>query len=76
MVKKKQTIELIEEEKKESRSNGKLKKSILTLFLFLLPLLVIAYTNEFITKILLFFYLAVLLNNFIRDSVGSESEED
>jgi len=49
-------------------SNPKVKKTMLTLFLFLLPLLVIAFTQEFVTKVLLFFYEAILLKNFIEDT--------
>jgi len=43
------------------------RKVILTLFIFLLPILIIAFTEELITKILLFFYEAVLLRNFVID---------
>jgi hypothetical protein len=69
--KSKQDIEIIEEENKK-QMDPKAKKTILTLFLFLLPLLVIAFTNELFTKWMLFFYLAVLLKNFI-DSRNEEN---
>ena len=71
MAKKKDTIEIIEEEDK-SKVNANEKKTVLTLFLFLLPVLVMAYTQEFFTKLLLFFYLGVLLVNFIRDKTSTD----
>lgn len=72
MVKKaKQEIEIIEEVN-NGKDNNASKKVVLTLFLFLVPALVMAYTQEFFTKFLLFFYLGVLLTNFIRDKSTSE----
>jgi len=47
------------------------RKVILTLFILLLPILIMAFTEELITKILLFFYEAVLLRNFIIDKTKS-----
>ena len=58
--------------KEKDNINPKTKKMILTLFLFLLPLLILAFTKEFVTKVLLFFYLAVLLKNFISDKTKPE----
>jgi len=55
---------------RSKKTNPKVRKIILTLFLFLLPLLVIAFTEELMTKILLFFYEGVLLQNFIRDKIN------
>ena len=52
---------------------AKAKKEMLTLFLFLLPILLIAFTEELITKVLLFFFEAVLLRNFIADKVQPTS---
>ena len=69
MAKKKHEIEIIEEDTK--KVDPKAKKTILTLFLFLLPMVIIAFTNELFTKWLLFFYLAVLLKNFIDDKSGA-----
>jgi len=43
------------------------RKPVLTIFLFLMPILLLAYTSDFITKIALFFYEAVLLENYIMD---------
>jgi hypothetical protein len=74
MAKKKQQIEVIEEEKSNKVADPKTKKTILTLFLFLLPLLVIGLTNELLTKWLLFFYIGVLLKNFIDDFNASRSD--
>lgn len=68
---KKEAIEIIEENNKDN-GNDQNRKIALTLFLFLLPALVIAYTQEFITKLLLFCYLGVLLINFIRDKTSSD----
>ena len=70
----KQEIEILEEKEdsKEKKVDPKAKKTILTLFLFLLPILIMAYTPDYITKWLLFFYLAVLLKNFI----DSKNETD
>ena len=82
MAKKKSEIEIIEEEGEENTQadekvknevNPTIKKTILTLFLFLLPLVVMAFTQEMITKILLFCYLAVLLGNFISDKFSVEN---
>ena len=70
--KNKPEIEIIEEDNKKDKDNGSARKTVLTLFLFVLPMLVIAYTNEFITKALLFCYLAVLLSNFIRDKSSTD----
>jgi hypothetical protein len=72
--KNKQNIEIIEEESENTKKqpNGTLRKTTMTLFLFLVPLLILAYTQDFITKCLLFFYLAVLLKNFISDKMQSE----
>ena len=69
--KKKQEIEIIEEDQNKENGKFKDKKPILTLFLFLLPILILAYTPDIITKWLLFFYLAVLLKNFIDDRSAS-----
>jgi len=56
-------------DKKKVKKDPVLRQYVLTLFLFLLPLLVIAFTQELITKWTLFFYEAVLLANFIRDKM-------
>ena len=56
----------------EKKANPKSKKTILTLFLFLLPSLMMAYTSDPIMKIGLFFYLAVILKNFIEDHYNKE----
>ena len=48
------------------------RQYMLTLFLLLVPVLIIAFTNELITKILLFFYEGVLLANFIRDKLEAD----
>jgi hypothetical protein len=74
MAKKKQDIEIIDEKETKTPVNNKMRKSMVTLFLFLTPLLVLAYTQEFITKCLLFFYLAVLLKNFIDDKSSDTSD--
>lgn len=71
MAKKKDTIEIIEEESK-GKDNTTDKKIVLTLFLFLLPVVIMAYTQEFFTKFLLFCYLGVLLVNFIRDKTSTD----
>ena len=69
----KQDLEIIEEEGEENKKdNTKDKKTVLTLFLFLLPVLIMAYTQEFVTKFLLFCYLGILLVNFIRDKASSD----
>ena len=72
MAKKKDAIEIIEESEEIKKVDTTEKKTVLTLFLFLLPVLVMAYTQEFFTKLLLFFYLGVLLVNFIRDKSTSD----
>jgi hypothetical protein len=74
MAKKKQDIEIIDEKETKTPVNNKMRKLMVTLFLFLTPLLVLAYTQEFITKCLLFFYLAVLLKNFIDDKSSDTSD--
>jgi len=58
---------------KEVKPDPVVRQYVLTLFLFLLPLLVIAFTQELITKWVLFFYEAVLLANFIRDKMEIEA---
>jgi len=58
---------------KKVKADPVVRQYVLTLFLFLLPLLVIAFTQELITKWVLFFYEAVLLANFIRDKLGVEA---
>jgi hypothetical protein len=67
--KKNDGIELITED--QTSDNAEVQKpkqkAVLTLFLFLLPILLMAYSNDFITKIALFFYEAVLLQNYIMD---------
>ena len=67
--KKKESIELVEEETDDLAEKDKVyrQKEVLTLFLFLMPLLLIAYSSEFVVKIGLFFYEAVLLRNYIMD---------
>ena len=58
-----------EKDNKKAKQDPVVRQYELTLFLFLLPLLVIAFTQELITKWVLFFYEAVLLANFIRDKL-------
>lgn len=66
--KKNEGVELISEDQTSDIAKDKPKqKAVLTLFLFLLPILLMAYTNDFIVKIALFFYEAVLLQNYIMD---------
>jgi len=43
------------------------QKEVLTLFLFLMPLLLMAYSSDMIIKIGLFIYEAILLRNYIMD---------
>jgi hypothetical protein len=52
---------------KKSSFSKPIQKDVLTLFLFLVPILLMAYTQEIFTKIGLFFYEAVLLQNYITD---------
>ena len=63
------SLEIIDEEVDETvKTNTKeTQKEVLTLFLFLFPLLLMAYTNDFIVKAGLFIYEAVLLRNYIMD---------
>jgi len=56
--------------KKKVKVDPVFRKYILTLFLFLLPILVIAFTQELMTKIFLLCYEGVLLANFIRDKLN------
>jgi len=74
--KEKKSKKAIEADKKAALKPKKVDRTILTTFLFIMPLLIIAYTTDFFTKVLLFFYEAVLLYNFIRDkSPEQESNE-
>jgi len=59
--------------KKKVKSDPVLRQYMLTLFLFLLPILVIAFTQELMTKILLLCYEGVLLSNFIRDKLNIDT---
>jgi hypothetical protein len=71
MAKKKPEIEIIEENENKEKTESREKKPVLTLFLFLTPILLMAYTPDVITKWLLFCYLAILLKNFIDDQSSS-----
>jgi len=66
---KKQTNKNIDLQRKDMNTS---KKVVLTLFLLLLPVLIISFTQELMTKGLLFFYEAVLLRNFIIDKMKPE----
>jgi uncharacterized ion transporter superfamily protein YfcC len=60
--------ELQTSDKENAEVNKKPKqKSVLTLFLFLFPILLLAYSKDFIIKLGLFIYVAVLLQNYISD---------
>lgn len=60
-------VEKLETSDEKKKSSRPMQKEVLTLFLFLLPILLMAYTQEMFTKIALFFYEAVLLQNYIVD---------
>jgi uncharacterized ion transporter superfamily protein YfcC len=65
MVKKKS-----KEEKETNKKSFKKNQAILTLFILLFPVLVLAMSGmvtDWVLKISLFFYEAVLLKNFIND---------
>lgn len=65
---------MVKEKRKDNKAKADpiVKQYMLTLFIFLLPLLIIAFTEEFITKILLFCYEGILLSNFIRDKLNAD----
>lgn len=52
--------------------NAANRKIALNLFLFVMPLLVLVYSQDILTKVLLGFYEIVLLYNFIRDKVSPD----
>jgi len=65
MVKKKS-----KEEKETNKKSFKKNQAILTLFILLFPILVLAMSGmvtDWVLKISLFFYEAILLKNFIDD---------
>ena len=51
----------------KSQMTKKKNKAVLTLFIILFPSLLIALTTNIIEKVLLFFYVAILIKNFIDD---------
>jgi len=57
---------------KKVKADPVTRQYMLTLFLLLVPILIIAFTQELITKVLLFFYEGVLLANFIRDKLDAD----
>jgi hypothetical protein len=69
--KKNDGVELISEDQasdKEIAADKKPKqKAVLTLFLLLFPILLLAYSPDFIVKLGLFCYEAILLQNYIMD---------
>ena len=66
--KKNEGVELISEDQTSDNAKAKPKqKAVLTLFLLLFPILLMAYSPDFIIKLGLFCYEAILLQNYIAD---------
>ena len=67
--KKNEGVELVlEDQTSDNAAAQKPKqKAVLTLFLLLFPILLMAYSPDFIVKIGLFCYEAILLQNYIAD---------
>lgn len=55
------------EKEKSKTVSGKLKKSVLTLFILLFPVLLLALVDSPTEKILVFIYTAIVLKNFVDD---------
>ena len=50
---------------KDKKKPGKKNKAVLTAFILLFPSLLLAMSESMIEKVLLFFYIAILIKNFV-----------
>jgi hypothetical protein len=50
---------------KRKAADSKTKKAVLTLFILLFPALLLAIADSILEKVLLFFYIAIIIKNFV-----------